>query len=100
MSAQFVRITLEAPAETAPGGDVSTPWTPQVTVNAQWEALSGMNRNGVVADAVHRFSHIRHRTDVTVRWRVGLGARKFGIVSVTPDGHHRFLTIAAQEILA
>lgn len=94
------RLTLEAPSETAPGGNANIPWTVQAVVWADMVGLSGANRSGVVAESVWRFT-IRWRSDLTVRWRLGMGDKKYEIVSIVdPDGLNRELTILGREILA
>jgi len=89
------RITLEAPSETA--GDAVVTWTPQATVWAEMEGLTGINRGGLTAEAEHRL-RIRYRPTVNVRWRVGFGDRKLRILSVVdPTGRRRELVLMTQE---
>lgn len=95
------RITLEAPGETVTAGEPTIPWTIQATVWAKTEGLSGTDGIGITAEAGYRFT-IRHRSDVTPRWRVGLDgtSRKFQIISaVDSDGRRRELVLVTQELI-
>lgn len=96
------RLTLEAPEETVTAGEPTIPWTLKATVWGQMEGLSGSDRTGLVAETAVRF-RIRHRSDITPRWRVGIEgtSRKFQIISaVDPDGRRRELVLTTQELIA
>jgi SPP1 family predicted phage head-tail adaptor len=95
-------VTLEKPTEAVTSGEPSVPWPVQATVWAQMEGLSGSDRTGIVSETSFRF-RIRHRADITPRWRLGLvgTVRKFQIFSlVDPDGRRREQIIIAQEMTA
>lgn len=96
------RITLEAPEETITAGEPTIPWTLKATVWGEMEGLSGSDRTGLVAETAVRF-RIRHRSDITPRWRVGIEgtSRKFQIVSVVdPNGRKEELLLVTQELIA
>ncbi len=89
------QITLESPSET--GGNAAVTWTTVATVWAQMLGLGGAELSGIEATGDYRF-RLRARTDITPHWRIGLGSRKFQIVSVIdPDGRGREILIMARE---
>lgn len=90
------RITLESPSET--GGDSAVTWTTVATVWAQMLGLGGTEQSGIDATADYRFV-VWFRSDVTPRWRIGIGAtRKLYIQSITdPDGLGYEMLILARE---
>lgn len=90
-------LTLESPGEG--GGDAAVTWTVVANVWAEKRGLGGAELSGLEAETTYEF-RMRYRTDVTPRWRLGLGTRKFGITSIAdPDGSTRELVILAREIV-
>lgn len=83
------RIELQAPTESLGGqfNDVQTAWATQATVWAAKEPLSGrelLQAQQVQSEISVRF-RIRHRADVTAKWRVLHAGRVYPIVAPPVD---------------
>lgn len=91
-------VTLERPSQTVVAGVATVVWTPLATVQAHLEGIGGEDA-GLVPEATYRIL-IAYRTDVTPRMRVGLGSRKFEVLSAVPDPRRLLLEIFAKELLS